>query len=658
MENSAAQTYREHGIRLSIVIPAYNDENTIERAAKSCLAQMESGLEVIIVDDCSTDATGTVANQLAEQEPGRIRVIHNGSNQQALKSRKIGFDTCWGEYAMFLDADDELSEGCCEAALSLEEESKADIVAFTILPCYEDDSRPDDDIVEGQKRLWAAPDAHLTGLNIAHASYRDAAQEDAICWSMCGKLYRREILRKAFGYTNTDVMFYGDDAYFYFVAASLAQTLVSSSEIPPYRYNMGCGDTFAGQRLDTARYGRLCRNVEAAKRVRSYLDLTGRFEDFADDYRALRFRLLQDPVNRYPREVMPEHRGTAFDELLAHWPAEEAIGVMAAVHWHEPEIISSAISDSASLAPRRSDAGTANPHGKTLTICIDSLTMPALEGHGLLLLLDQWRSMGLEPTVIADEDVELPAEIDASSIRLPKGLNSYGTAYLPRAAALRSALANADVFLCCERSHVVAWDLMVARSVGASCVVLACGTLTAICGNGGFPAELPLFCGLANAAVCSNDTEAELWKPFVGSTCIIPVLGDTAVCSDSFWTDVFSCTSTAPAMPQAHYALWKTLLNSMDALRGKYFEHVGLLAEMTRERDQLAAERDQLAAERDQLEEERARLTAERDELAAEIQALPRDTAIVRVARRAENSAGYQAGQSALQKIRDALGKS
>src|SRR6267142_3267886 len=69
-------------VKLSIVIPCYNEEQTLEGCVDSVLAiQSETlELELIVVDDCSTDASLAVARRLAERVPGMI-LCHHGKNQ-------------------------------------------------------------------------------------------------------------------------------------------------------------------------------------------------------------------------------------------------------------------------------------------------------------------------------------------------------------------------------------------------------------------------------------------------------------------------------------------------------------------------------------------------------------------------------------------------
>lgn len=89
---------------VSVVIPVHNRENTIKRAIGSVLCQTYSNLEVIIVDDASTDNTIKIIN---EYNDNRIKLVCQNERGGANKARNIGIAKSEGEYIAFQDSDDE-----------------------------------------------------------------------------------------------------------------------------------------------------------------------------------------------------------------------------------------------------------------------------------------------------------------------------------------------------------------------------------------------------------------------------------------------------------------------------------------------------------------------------------------------------------------------
>ena len=90
--------------KVTIIVPAYNAEPYIEKCAISILHQTLDDIEIIFIDDGSTDNTGKILDDLTEKY-NNARVIHQ-SNQGLYKSREIGLSLATGDYVGWIDADD------------------------------------------------------------------------------------------------------------------------------------------------------------------------------------------------------------------------------------------------------------------------------------------------------------------------------------------------------------------------------------------------------------------------------------------------------------------------------------------------------------------------------------------------------------------------
>lgn len=89
----------------SIVIPVFNREREILRAVNSCLQQSFRDLEVVVVDDASSDGTTAALGALAEP---RLVLRRHRENRGVCPARNTGLDACRGQWVLFLDSDDEL----------------------------------------------------------------------------------------------------------------------------------------------------------------------------------------------------------------------------------------------------------------------------------------------------------------------------------------------------------------------------------------------------------------------------------------------------------------------------------------------------------------------------------------------------------------------
>jgi glycosyltransferase involved in cell wall biosynthesis len=89
---------------VSVVLPTFNGERYLAESIESVLGQTHSNLELIIVDDCSTDSTPEIAARYAKQD-NRVRVHRNAANQRLPRSLNIGFAMARGEYLTWTSDD-------------------------------------------------------------------------------------------------------------------------------------------------------------------------------------------------------------------------------------------------------------------------------------------------------------------------------------------------------------------------------------------------------------------------------------------------------------------------------------------------------------------------------------------------------------------------
>lgn len=121
---------------ISVIIPVYNVEQYLPQCVESILAQTYQRLEIILVDDGSTDGSGRVCDELAQRD-GRIRVIHkpNGGLSDA---RNAGTEACNGEFVFYLDSDDYLEQDAIMALACIQSESQANVVIGNYSYTYAD----------------------------------------------------------------------------------------------------------------------------------------------------------------------------------------------------------------------------------------------------------------------------------------------------------------------------------------------------------------------------------------------------------------------------------------------------------------------------------------------------------------------------------------
>ena len=113
---------------VSIIVPVYNTGEYLAPCIESLTSQTYSNLEIILVDDGSTDGSGAVCDEFARRDE-RIKVIHQ-KNSGVSSARNAGLENASGTYLTFVDADDGLVPHGLETALRYLRENDADMVTY------------------------------------------------------------------------------------------------------------------------------------------------------------------------------------------------------------------------------------------------------------------------------------------------------------------------------------------------------------------------------------------------------------------------------------------------------------------------------------------------------------------------------------------------
>lgn len=118
----------EQNKKVSIILPVYNGADSVSDSIDSVLNQTYGNLELIIVNDCSTDGTDQIIEKYAKQD-ARIIIIHNVMNQKLPRSLNVGFQAATGEYLTWTSDDNIYRESAIERMVyELEYDSDAGMV--------------------------------------------------------------------------------------------------------------------------------------------------------------------------------------------------------------------------------------------------------------------------------------------------------------------------------------------------------------------------------------------------------------------------------------------------------------------------------------------------------------------------------------------------
>ena len=217
--------------KISVVMPVYNEEKFIRECLDSVVNQTLRDIEIICVNDGSTDSTLSILNDYAQKDP-RIKVIDQ-PNQGSGIARNTGLEIARGEYLAILDSDDRYDLSMLEKLLRLAEKDDLDIA---ICRCQALDNKTG----EISEMSWAVQESMLPENPVF--SYKDLSRYNfrfCIGWSW-DKIFRRSFVEKhgiRFPHLRNT-----EDAYFVFIALVLADRMgVLDEVLVTHRMSMGTG---------------------------------------------------------------------------------------------------------------------------------------------------------------------------------------------------------------------------------------------------------------------------------------------------------------------------------------------------------------------------------------------------------------------------------
>lgn len=126
-------------MKLSVIVPVYNVENYLEACVGSLLGQTLTDMEILLVDDGSSDSSGALCDRFTAAYPGKVRCLHVENGGQG-RARNFALPLAKGEYLGFVDSDDWVLPEMYEKLCRRLDETGADIAACDFLERYDDGS--------------------------------------------------------------------------------------------------------------------------------------------------------------------------------------------------------------------------------------------------------------------------------------------------------------------------------------------------------------------------------------------------------------------------------------------------------------------------------------------------------------------------------------
>lgn len=297
--------------QVSIVIPAYNVGPYLQRCLDSVCNQTLHDIEIIVVDDASTDDTPEILQKAARQDH-RIVALRHDENKGLHLARKAGVLAATGAYTLMLDGDDELDPNMCEQLVARFSGTHADMLHFGISVIGENGISTTD--AASFASFINAPSQLLHGSDILRATF-DENNGQTMDWRATQRIFNTELLVRGFNAMTDTRLERAEDAYEMFVLCALADSCAPAEDIRGYRYHYGIGVTGVSQ-ISAQRFGEFCNQFHACITASEDFAKTHAAIDSIDDCLAgLKHKSIELLANDWLTRVPEEEKLAAAQQM-------------------------------------------------------------------------------------------------------------------------------------------------------------------------------------------------------------------------------------------------------------------------------------------------------------------------------------------------------
>lgn len=307
---------------VSVVMIAYNVEKTLARTMDSLVGQAMREIEILCVDDGSTDATAEIVQDYARRD-GRIRLLRHEKNSGLIAARHTGIMRARGKYVMLVDAGDELMENACERLYREIERQAVDVIQFGAV------TRPEAGVTltEGQERWmenwFHAPGAALFHRKLTPEKLMRLCFVDRLCpYNVWNKIYRRDVLRQALSQYAGERVLMAEDVLLCFMVLCCARSCGMCDE-KPYVYYVGGGMSTA-EKVTDQRIERAAEEYQVYSLARKWMKNTSvSEEDVRPALESIRRHIRGDVLANFLAVASPEQRKRVYPLLARYYPTED-----------------------------------------------------------------------------------------------------------------------------------------------------------------------------------------------------------------------------------------------------------------------------------------------------------------------------------------------
>ncbi|MCH5172542.1 MAG: glycosyltransferase family 2 protein [Erysipelotrichales bacterium] len=308
-------------IKVSVIVPVHNAENTIERCIESLLNQSLEEIEIILINDHSTDNTNSILNAYHQLYPNKIHLLQSDKPREMCGpgyARNMGIQTAQGTFMSFVDSDDWIDSNLYYSVYENAVKVNADIAIFGVK----------DELLNSMCATIRYQYQHLNVVNHKYALHMlcHTFNNDYFISPMaCQKIYKTNFIRQNNLYFDTD-SFYEDDQFTFCCFLHNCRIIM----IPDvyYHYNQNPSSithNFSKKHIDTL--------VKTFINIRKYLQNYDCYNEYQNAYHSYFDKCLSSTLNMLFRaeptvKIQKKYIIYLFNKLNENFPIEEWIAYL------------------------------------------------------------------------------------------------------------------------------------------------------------------------------------------------------------------------------------------------------------------------------------------------------------------------------------------
>ena len=498
--------------KVSVIIPVYNAEKYLRECLDSVVGQTLWDIEIICVDDNSTDTSPDILKEYAQKD-NRFTIITNHENKTASQARKMGVLNSCGEYIWFVDADDMVKPEACEKLVALAAEKNVDILQFNTEII--NTGKLSSDRVESYRRFLKPYPKMLEKRSVFEGCFKDHLYQFTI-WN---KLFSAELCKKAFAYVEDIPLPIAQDKYAFFLLSYFATSYYGTTEHYLYQYRLGAGST-AKNFLTKELHSRHCKMAWVEDAIERFLIGQGVVKKYQSILNESRDQLLKSCVGEWNYRSLSGDKAWGYDEMLQYWDVADVVGEIARLNWNNKFNIATALKNAKRLAMSVRKV-------KKIGVYYHHLSIGGAQ-KVVAQLIFLWEKLGYKCVLITDTppgryDYEIPEGV--SRVIIPSYFHVNQDNYKKRAKAWKNIIQEYQIDTVVYHAWMAncsLWDIMVIKSSGASALVYCHGVFSMLLQPMAiFWGEMPEIFRLADGIVTLGKSDQRFWENFNARTFMV-----------------------------------------------------------------------------------------------------------------------------------------